>query len=76
MNGNSISIWRTGLVYCVVVFLTWIACGYGYGQTLPNQINGELRYDNPAATPLAGVPVVLKSLLGNIVAADTTDSSG
>jgi len=76
MIGNSISFWRTGLVYWVVVFLTWIAYGYGYGQTLPNQINGELRYDNPAVTPLAGVPVVLKSLLGNIVAADTTNSSG
>jgi len=74
MNGSSISFWWTGLVYWSVVFLTWIA--YGYGQTLPNQINGELRYDNPAATPLAGVPVVLKSLLGSIVAADTTDSSG
>ncbi|MFM7589300.1 MAG: hypothetical protein ACKO55_09320, partial [Bacteroidota bacterium] len=43
---------------------------------LQNHVFGELRYDNPAATPLAGVPVMLKSLLGNIVAADTTDSSG
>jgi hypothetical protein len=43
---------------------------------LQNHVFGELRYDNPAVTPLSGVPVVLKSLLGNIVAADTTDSSG
>jgi len=45
-------------------------------NSIQNHVFGELRYDNPAATPLAGVPVVLKSLLGNIVAADTTDSSG
>ncbi len=41
-----------------------------------NQITGNLRYDNANLTPLAGVPVELKTLLGNVVAADTTDSSG
>jgi hypothetical protein len=41
-----------------------------------NQITGNLRYDNANITPLAGVPVELKTLLGNVVAADTTDSSG
>jgi hypothetical protein len=41
-----------------------------------NQITGDLRYDNANLTPLAGVPVELKTLLGNVVAADTTDSSG
>jgi hypothetical protein len=41
-----------------------------------NQITGDLRYDNTNLTPLAGVPVELKTLLGNVVAADTTDSSG
>ena len=41
-----------------------------------NRITGDLRYDNTNQTPLAGIPVHLKSLLGNIVASDTTDSSG
>ena len=41
-----------------------------------NRITGDLRYDNNNQTPLAGIPVHLKSLLGNIVASDTTDSSG
>jgi hypothetical protein len=41
-----------------------------------NRITGDLRYDNVNQTPLAGVPVHLKTLLGNIVASDTTDSSG
>jgi uncharacterized protein (TIGR02145 family) len=41
-----------------------------------NGISGDLRYDNAVQTPLAGVPVQLKTLLGNVVAADTTDSSG
>jgi hypothetical protein len=41
-----------------------------------NQITGDLRYDNTNLTPLAGVPVELKTLLGNVVATDTTDSSG
>jgi len=41
-----------------------------------NRISGDLRYDNTIQTPLAGIPVHLKSLLGNIVASDTTDSSG
>ncbi|MFM7910960.1 MAG: dockerin type I domain-containing protein, partial [Bacteroidota bacterium] len=36
----------------------------------------DLRYDNTNQTPLAGVPVHLKTLLGNIVASDTTDSAG
>jgi uncharacterized protein (TIGR02145 family) len=41
-----------------------------------NRITGDLRYDNNNQTPLAGIPVHIKSLLGNIVASDTTDSSG
>jgi len=41
-----------------------------------NRITGDLRYDNNNQTPLAGIPVHLKSLLGNIVASDTTDSAG
>ena len=41
-----------------------------------NRIRGDLRYDNTNQTPLAGVPVHLKTLLGNIVASDTTDSAG
>jgi len=41
-----------------------------------NRITGDLRYDNTNQTPLAGVPVHLKTLLGNIVVSDTTDSSG
>jgi len=41
-----------------------------------NRITGDLRYDNANQTPLAGVLVHLKTLLGNIVASDTTDSSG
>ncbi|MCE2840284.1 MAG: hypothetical protein LW729_02725 [Bacteroidetes bacterium] len=41
-----------------------------------NRITGDLRYDNNNQTPLVGIPVHLKSLLGNIVASDTTDSSG
>ena len=41
-----------------------------------NRITGDLRYDNNNQTPLAGIPVHLKSLRGNIVASDTTDSSG
>jgi uncharacterized protein (TIGR02145 family) len=41
-----------------------------------NRITGDLRYDNNNQTPLTGIPVHLKSLLGNIVASDTTDSSG
>jgi len=43
---------------------------------LANRINGDLRYDHAVSTPLAGVPVVLKTMLGNTVASDTTDSSG
>jgi uncharacterized protein (TIGR02145 family) len=41
-----------------------------------NRITGDLRYDNANQTPLAGVPVLLKTLLGNVVMRDTTDSSG
>jgi len=41
-----------------------------------NQITGDLRYDNAGLTPLAGVPVTLKTLLGNVIVSDTTDSSG
>ena len=41
-----------------------------------NRITGDLKYDNNNQTPLAGVPVHLKTLLGNIVASDTTDSAG
>jgi len=41
-----------------------------------NRVTGDLRYDNTNQTPLAGVPVHLKTLLGNIVASDTTDSAG
>ncbi len=47
------------------------------GQIPPqNQVYGDLRYDHAVSTPLAGVPVVLKTMLGNTVASDTTDSSG
>ncbi|MFM8976891.1 MAG: FISUMP domain-containing protein, partial [Bacteroidota bacterium] len=35
-----------------------------------------MKYDNNNQTPLAGIPVHLKTLLGNIVASDTTDSAG
>ena len=41
-----------------------------------NRITGDLKYDNNNQTPLAGVPVHLKTLLGNIVASDTTDATG
>jgi len=41
-----------------------------------NRITGDLKYDNNNQTALAGVPVHLKTLLGNIVASDTTDSAG
>ncbi len=41
-----------------------------------NRVRGDLRYDNNPQTPLAGVPVHLKTLLGNIVMSDTTDSLG
>jgi uncharacterized protein (TIGR02145 family) len=41
-----------------------------------NELTGDLRYDNAGLTPLAGVLVQLKTLLGNVVASDTTDSSG
>jgi len=41
-----------------------------------NRITGDLKYDNNNQTPLTGVPVHLKTLLGNIVASDTTDSAG
>ena len=41
-----------------------------------NRITGDLRYDNNNQSPLAGIPVHLKTLLGNIVASDTTDSAG
>ncbi len=41
-----------------------------------NELTGDLRYDNAGLTPLAGVPIQLKTLLGNVVATDTTDSSG
>jgi uncharacterized protein (TIGR02145 family) len=41
-----------------------------------NELTGDLRYDNAGLTPLAGVPVLIKTLLGNVVASDTTDSSG
>jgi len=47
-----------------------------YEYPICNQITGDLRYDNYSQTPLAGIPVYLKSLLGNIVASDTTDSAG
>ncbi len=41
-----------------------------------NRISGDLRYNNASLIPLAGVPVLLKTLLGNVVMSDTTDSSG
>ncbi|MFM8977824.1 MAG: dockerin type I domain-containing protein, partial [Bacteroidota bacterium] len=62
-----------GLLFLVAA---WAISDLKGQNPLQNHVFGELRYDNPAATPLAGVPVMLKSLLGNIVAADTTDSSG
>ena len=45
-----------------------------YSQSV--RLTGDLRYDNANLTPLAGVPIQLKTLLGNVVAVDTTDSSG
>lgn len=48
-----------------------------WGQIFPiNSLSGDLRYDHPSLTPVVGVPVVLKSLLGITVASDTTDSVG
>jgi uncharacterized protein (TIGR02145 family) len=41
-----------------------------------NRLRGDVRYDNAAQSPLAGVPVMLKTLLGNVVMRDTTDSAG
>jgi len=42
-----------------------------------NSVSGRVRYQNNSNTPLAGVPVYLRTLaLGNVVASDTTDSSG
>jgi uncharacterized protein (TIGR02145 family) len=41
-----------------------------------NQISGNLKYDNNSQTALVGVPVHLRTLLGNIVSSDTTDSLG
>jgi hypothetical protein len=41
-----------------------------------NRLTGDLRYDNNNLTPLAGIPVHLKTLIGNTVMSDTTDSSG
>jgi uncharacterized protein (TIGR02145 family) len=41
-----------------------------------NRVRGDLRYDNNQQTPLAGVPVHLKTLLGYILMSDTTDSLG
>jgi uncharacterized protein (TIGR02145 family) len=41
-----------------------------------NRVRGDLRYDNNPQTPMAGVPVHLKTLLGNILMSDTTDSLG
>ena len=41
-----------------------------------NQISGNLKYDNNSQTALVGVPVYLRTLLGNIVSSDTTDSLG
>ncbi|MFZ9939969.1 MAG: FISUMP domain-containing protein [Bacteroidia bacterium] len=41
-----------------------------------NRVRGDLRYDNNPQTPLAGVPVHLKTLLGYILMSDTTDSLG
>jgi len=41
-----------------------------------NRVRGDLRYDNNPQTLLAGVPVHLKTLLGNILMSDTTDSLG
>jgi len=51
-------------------------CVAGNARAQLNRISGDLRYDNLAQTPMAGVPVFLKTLLGNSVASDTTDSSG
>jgi uncharacterized protein (TIGR02145 family) len=56
-------------IFFLVCFTTKL-----YSQSV--LITGDLRYDNANLTPLAGVPVHLKTLLGNVVAADTTDSSG
>jgi hypothetical protein len=41
-----------------------------------NRVRGDLRYDNNAQTPMAGVPVHLKTIMGNILMSDTTDSLG
>jgi hypothetical protein len=41
-----------------------------------NRVRGDLRYDNNPQTPMAGGPVHLKTLLGNILMSDTTDSLG
>ena len=58
------------------ILLCW-PCGVLWSQILPsNRLSGDLRYDHAVSTPLAGVPVVLKTMLGNTVASDTTDSSG
>ena len=41
-----------------------------------NRLFGNLRYDNVNQSPLVGVPVSLKTMLGNVVSRDTTDSVG
>jgi uncharacterized protein (TIGR02145 family) len=63
---------KTIYYFLVVIFLLITLNSFGQN----NRINGDLRYDNTDLTVLPGVPVHLKTLLGNIVASDTTDSSG
>jgi hypothetical protein len=60
-------------LFLLFVFAFWVA---GNARAQVNRISGDLRYDNLAQTPMAGIPVFLKTLLGNTVASDTTDSSG
>lgn len=63
---------RTIYHFLVGIFLLIVLDSFGQTAVL----TGDLRYDNTIQSPLSGVPVHLKTILGNIVASDTTDSSG
>jgi len=62
------------IIYHFLITIFLLIALNSFGQN--NRINGDLRYDNMDLTVLPGVPVHLKTILGNIVASDTTDSSG
>ena len=79
-NGPTLTVYEEG-IYRLRALISNQGCEV-YSNSLQiqmincNRLFGNLRYDNVNQSPLVGVPVSLKTMLGNVVSRDTTDSVG